>query len=51
MTTSLYLQLSRATNENSLRVLLDSDEYAFRFEVGITDVSSRIKLSDCDRIA
>ena len=33
-----------------MRKLLDSDEYAFRFEIGVCDVSSAVKLSDRDRI-
>ena len=33
-----------------MRKLLDSDEYAFRFEIGVCDVSSEVKLSDRDRI-
>ena len=33
-----------------MKTLLDSEEFDFRFEVGVTDLSSKLKLSDCSRI-
>lgn len=34
----------------SVRTLLDSEEFSFRFDVGVVDLSRNVELSDRDRL-
>ena len=45
-----FLKLQNASNEVSFFRLLDSDDYDFRFECGISQPITTIKLTDRDEI-
>lgn len=46
----ILVQLGAAKTVEEMRVLLDSDDFEFRFDVGVSDFSMKLELSDCDRI-
>ena len=46
----IVLLLSSTQDVQSLREVLDQDDFEFRFDVGICDPSYKINLSDRDRI-
>ncbi len=43
-------QLQKVSTTEGLRDLLDSDEFDFRYDCGITQPSSRLEIKDRDRI-
>lgn len=46
----ILFQLEAAQTVEEMRALLDSEEFEFRFDVGVSDVSMKLELSDRDRI-
>ena len=44
------MQLETVENEIAMRELLDSDEFAFRFDIGLTQPSSSFKFDNMDYI-
>ena len=46
----ILVQLEAAQTVEEMRALLDSEEFEFRFDIGFADLSSKLELSDRDRI-
>ena len=46
----ILVQLEAAQTVEEMRALLDSEEFEFRFDIGVSDISSRVGLSDRVRI-
>ena len=42
--------MQRATNEEDLKELMDSDEYDFRYDIGIAQSADAIRLADKEKI-
>jgi len=43
-------QLERASEAGEIKELLDSDNYSFRFDIGLSFPTSNIGLINCDQI-
>lgn len=48
---SLYIsQLEEASTLNDMKSMLDSEEFSFRFDIGVSDLTHNLVLGDRDRI-